>query len=102
MNKDLLTIILAIFGCSGFWALVQAIVAHFLSKKSNENKALIGLLHDRIYALCNQYIEQDFVTANQYKNLMALYEPYKALGGNSTAAFLKEQVDKLERKVDGE
>lgn len=91
----------AVFASGGFWALIQAVVAHFAAKKSNESRALLGLLHDRIYALCNQYIAQGRISTNEYKNLMALYEPYKALGGNSTAAHLMEVVDKLEQEVEG-
>lgn len=95
MSRDLITILLAIFGCTGFWQLILWIIQSIANKKSTEHKALTGLLHDRIFCLCNRYIDKGFVTPEEYKNLLALYEPYVGLGGNGTARALKEEVDTL-------
>lgn len=94
----IIAIVGAVFASGGFWAFVQFVVERKLTRKSAENKALLGLLHDRIYALCNVYIERGYITANEHRNLMALYEPYANLGGNSTAKALKEEVDTLPMK----
>lgn len=95
MKTELITILLAIFGCTGFWQLILWLVQSRASKKSTEHKALTGLLHDRIFSLCNRYIDVGSITAEEYRNLLALYEPYQALGGNGTARALKEEVDRL-------
>lgn len=99
MDKDLITILLAIFGCTGFWQLILWLVQHKMTKKSTEHKALTGLLHDRIFTLCNKYIDKGFVTPDEYKNLITLYEPYVGLGGNGTAKALKEEIDRLPIKT---
>lgn len=51
-------------------------------------EAILGILHDRIYALCTHYIEQGYMTVEDAKNLKHLYQPYKALGGNDVCQKL--------------
>lgn len=96
---DLIIIIGAIFGCTGFWALIQAVVIKLMDRKSVGHKALLGLLHDRIFEISNKCIEKGYITVNEYNNLISLYEPYSKLGGNGTARMLKEEVDNLPKQT---
>jgi hypothetical protein len=97
MEKETLeTIIVAIFASSGFWAFLLAIVNKIVDKRSAKNKMLLGLGHDRIIALCEKYINQGWITSEDYENLHDyLYTPYKKMGGNGTAEKLMHDVDKL-------
>ncbi len=86
------TIMVSVLGSSGLWA--------FLQRKSEAKDAktlmLLGLGHDRIIFLCEQYIRRGSITHDEYENLYEyLYKPYKAMGGNGTAERLMNEVNKL-------
>lgn len=87
-------IVAAIFASTGFWQYMS----DRKKKRSSETELLIGLAHDRIYDLCERYIERGYVTTPEYDNLMYLYRPYTKCGGNGTATKLVEAVDKLPMK----
>lgn len=94
-GNTLVTILLAVFGATGFWELVRTLMERKLSKKDAKTAMLLGLAHDRLYELCSTYIRRGYITHYEYDNLMCLYNPYLALGGNSTGTKLVEEVDKL-------
>lgn len=97
------TIIIAVFGSGGFWALITALVQRKQRKNDCaskeidlQSKMLKGLAHDRIVYLGGQYIEQGEITKDEYENLNDyLYQPYKGLKGNGTAEKVMEEVRKL-------
>ncbi len=94
---NLTTLILAIFASvmasTGFWAYVSARRA----KKDLTKDMLLGLGHDRLVHLGMVYIEQGFITEEEYDNYVNwLYKPYKALNGNGTVDRIKMGVDELE------
>ena len=93
-----LQLIIGIFASTGFWSLINTIYINRRKSKSVEDKAIMALLHDRLYELCNTHIKNGYVTQDEYENLIYLYEPYKDLGGNGTCKKLMETVDKLEFK----
>lgn len=87
-------IVVAIFASNGFWQYRS----DRRKTRSAETELLIGLAHDRIYDLCESYINRGYVTTAEYDNLMYLYRPYLRCGGNGTATKLMEAVDKLPMK----
>lgn len=88
----LLTIVVAAISSSGAWAFLDKIMA----KRSNSNKMLLGLGHDRIMALGMHYISRGYITEDEYDNLFKyLYTPYRNMGGNGTAERIMKEVDKL-------
>ena len=91
MDTIITTIILSVIASSGFWTFLQVA----LNKKSTEKKALLALLHDRLYEGCQEVIAKKSVSAEDYENLMYLYMPYKAMGGNGTCERLMTEVEKL-------
>lgn len=86
------TVICSIFASSGLWALIE---------KRRENKdaktqMILGLGHDRIIHLCKWFIEQGYITADDYENLHDyLFKPYEMMGGNGSAKRLMDEVKKL-------
>lgn len=100
MDKEIIIAIVAsVFGSTGFWALITAIWNNHTKKVSTEGKMLRGLAHDRICELGEKYIEQGYVTKDEYENLHDyLFVPYRELGGNGTAAKIVEDVKRLPMK----
>ena len=97
MNETLITIFLSVFTCTGFWAFVTAIYQSRSKKLDNKDKLVMGIAHDRICFLGEQYIRRGSISKDDYESLNKyLYEPYKALGGNGTAEKIMREVDKLE------
>ena len=102
MNSDILDIIrlivtalAAVGASSGFWVYMDRKRKH----RELTTKLLIGLAHDRIRCLSVTYIDRGYITPDEFENLhMFLYEPYVALGGNSSALRLMEKVKKLPLK----
>ena len=97
MNGDtIVTIVVSIFGNTGFWALVAGIVSSKTRKKSAESRMLKGLAHDRICELGSRYLKQGYVSKDQYENLHDyLFIPYRDLGGDGTAEKIIGDVQRL-------
>ena len=97
VDKDFVEkLILAIFASSGFWALLVAMFNKFVEKKSAKNRMIKGLGHDRIIFLCEKYLEQGWISPDDFENLHDyLYVPYKKMGGNGTAEKMMADVMRL-------
>lgn len=95
-NNVLFAIVAAVFGSTGFWALLTAIWNEHNKKVSIEGKMLRGLAHDRICELGEKYLHQGYITKDEYENLHDyLFLPYKELGGNGTAEKIVNDVKAL-------
>lgn len=105
-EQELITLIVAMFASTGFWAFVRTVYEHICEKKKEAQhrvsyelvedlrKALLGVMHTMIYSLGNEYVAQGSITLDQYDNFMVLYTPYEKLGGNGTGKKLKNEVEK--------
>lgn len=90
--QTLVSVLCAVIASSGFWAYMQK--RH--DRKDAKTELLIGMAHDRIMYLCRCYIEQGWITQDEYENLRTyLYDPYKKNGGNGSAERNMKEVDKL-------
>lgn len=101
-DEVILTLVGAVFASSGFWACLQLIITNHQKKAerkrnnlSADHQLLIGLAHDRLYALCQEYLTRGYITISEYDNLMYIYRPYKDAGGNGTGTKLLDAVCKL-------
>ena len=95
MNEILVTIVATTIASSGFWAFLQAVMQNRARKKSIDRKALLALLHDKLYYLLSEYVKQGSITADEYENVMYLYKPYREMDGNGTCERLMNEVNKL-------
>lgn len=94
-----LSIVSSVFASTGFWAFLTFLVQNKKTKESAETQMLKGLGHDRICHLGESYIEQGYITKDDYENLHDyLYIPYKKLGGNGTAEKIMKEVEHLPLK----
>lgn len=76
----------------GFWVYLR----HKQQQKDANTRLIMGLAHDRIVQLGMMYIENGFVTKDQYDDLIRyFYEPYMALGGDGTAKRIMMLVQLL-------
>lgn len=92
----ILTIVGSVFASGGFWAFVTFLVQRRDKKISVEARMLKGLGHDRICFLGEKYIEQGYISKDEYENLHDyLYMPYKELGGNGTVEKIMNEVKTL-------
>lgn len=90
--NGVLTIICAVIASSGFWLFIQK----KLDGKDAKSQLLLGLAHDRITFLGMKYIDQGYISSDEYENLYDyLYVPYEKMGGNGSAKRIMEEVKKL-------
>lgn len=95
-SEIIFAIVVAFLGSSGVWTLISTIYLKRHEKKSLTNKMLLGLAHDRLMYLCMKYIEQNYITNEEYENLYNyLYLPYVEMGGNGVVQRLMDEVKKL-------
>ncbi len=90
------TIVGAIFASTGFWTFLIYMFKRRDKHISAEGRMLRGLAHDRICFLGASYIQQGYVTKDDYENLYDyLYVPYTELGGNGAVKKVMLEVEKL-------
>lgn len=86
----------SVFASTGFWAFLTFLIQKKGTKDSAEAQMLKGLGHDRICYLGERYLQQGFITKDDYENLHDyLFIPYKKLGGNGTAEKVIREVEHL-------
>lgn len=90
----IIPVLVALAG-SGIWVALFDYLKTRSNKQSADKQMLLGLGHDRIYNLCEIYLNRGYVTLDELENLEYIYKPYKMLGGNGTGERLYEQVNAL-------
>ena len=103
-EQELITLIVAMFASTGFWAFARTVYEPRCEKKREAKnkvnpeliddirKALLGVMHTMIFSLGHEYLAQDEITLEQYDNFFVLYNPYEKLGGNGTGKRLKDEI----------
>ncbi len=93
---DVLTIVVAIFSCTGFWTGFFSFILSKLGKKDAKNQMILGLGHERLLEKCKKHLADGYISADDYEDLdKYLYQPYKKMGGNGTVEKLMDDVRKL-------
>lgn len=93
----IITIIVAIFGSTGFWTWLQ----NRQRRKSAETRLLLGIAYSKIINQCDRHIEAQEVSAQELKELTDyLYQPYHDMGGNGTVDSMMAQVRALPIRKD--
>ena len=85
------SVVVAVIGSTGFWSWLS----HRREQKSAQALMLMALGHDRIMALSTKYVERGYITADEYENLLGLYEPYAEMGGNGSGTRMVEACKAL-------
>lgn len=112
MNNELIgAIIIAAFGSTGLWTVINQIITSVLEKKKaiSENQEekiktilkptndmVLGLGYDRLIHACNKHIDKGWIDPDSLADIdRYLYRPYRELGGNGTAEMLFDKVKAL-------
>lgn len=99
MNTSIIvSICIAFVGSSGFWALILYLFQRKDKEKTLINKALLALLHDKIYNECEKILAKGYITEDELNNLHHLYYPYSELGGNGVCKKLIDKISVLDIK----
>lgn len=99
MTSTILSILIAVFASTGFWAFVTNLWQARSKEKSAETKLLLGIAYDRLTEKCTFYLKRGYITLDEYSDLKKyLYDPYSDLNGNGTGAKLWAEVEKLPMK----
>ena len=88
--QTIITVLCAVIASSGFWALL----VKKMDKKDASKELILGLGHDKITHLCQQYLDRgNWITYSELENLhQYLYIPYEKMGGNGSAKMLMDKV----------
>ena len=90
------TIITTTLASTGFWSLILYKVQKRDEKKDSLTRLILGLAYREITELCMKYIQQEYITKDEYEDLIKyLFTPYKELGGDGTAEKMIDEVKKL-------
>lgn len=85
-------VISAVVASGGFWAFLQ----RRDTMKSATTQLVLGLAHDRIVHLGMGFIEQGYITKDEYDDFVVyLYRPYSKFGGNGLADKVMREVTNL-------
>lgn len=88
----LVTVFVTVLASNGFWAVLQK----KFDRNSTEKKLLVGLAHDRIIYVGEEFIARGWITYDEYEDFMKyLYTPYSEYGGNGAAERISDEVKKL-------
>lgn len=92
----LVTVFVTVLASNGFWAILQ----RKFDRNSTEKKLLVGLAHDRIIYVGEEFIARGWITYDEYEDFMKyLYMPYAEYGGNGAAERISDEVKKLPLKT---
>ena len=107
--QAVVSVLTAVLASGGLWSFLskkQEIRFEELERKRKEEaeaeekndvktKLLVGLAHDRLIYLTNKYLEEGWISSENYENLTYMYEPYIKGGGTGTVKRNMEKVEKL-------
>lgn len=95
-TENWIAIATILVGSQGLWTFIQTVWLNKYSKRTAGNKLLLGLAFEAIISTSQKYIDKGEIEYDEYKELnQYLFEPYRALGGNGTAARMIAEVEKL-------
>lgn len=97
-----LTVVGALLGSTGLSTVVVACLNRHWSKKDKSDTRIDALVNaqkvtmiDRVRYLGAKYIEAKQISLEDKENLQAMYDAYKALGGNGHLQTVMHEVDRL-------
>ena len=93
--EHVLTIIAAVFACTGFWELVRYLIDKKTKSISAEQEAHLAVLHELIYPKLEKAVIDGKVGIEELDRIDTLYQPYKKLGGNGIIERRYNRVHEL-------
>lgn len=91
--------ILSLIGIPSLLASILLSVFNYFKYKTKEydliKEGVVAILHNKIYTLGKQYIEQGYTSLEDMKDFEYLYDAYHNLGGNGTGTEIYKRVKNL-------
>lgn len=91
--------ILSVIGVPSLMGAIVLSIFNYIKIKSASSRLIkegvLAILHNRIYTLGKQYIEQGHISLEDMKDFEYLYDAYHNLGGNGTGTEIYERVKNL-------
>lgn len=87
-------LIIAIIGSNGLWTMIMYLVKRH-GQKDPATRLLLGIAHDRLHYLCEKALERGYTSEGEMDDIVQIYDPYTALGGNGTGKQIYERYIKL-------
>lgn len=91
--------ILSVIGIPSLMGAIVLSIFNYIKIKSASSRLIkegvLAILHNRIYTLGKQYIEQGHISLEDMKDFEYLYDAYHNLGGNGTGTEIYERVKNL-------
>lgn len=75
MNKDAVTIIVAVLSSSAFAAIINGIIS-LIRSKTGVTAGVRMLMYDRIKHLGKGYIERGYITSEELEDIVSMHECY--------------------------
>ena len=101
----IITVASAVIGSTGVSSIVVVCLQRHWQKKDRDDSRLDALVTaqqvlmiDRVRYLGRHYIEAGRIGLSDKENLTAMYNAYKALGGNGNLETVMNEVNRLEVK----
>lgn len=102
-------VITAALGSTGLFALLTTILQRHWKKQDDKERHMyassedqmkimhmcVALCRNEIVNLCEKYCDRGWVRERELTNLIDIYMPYHAAGGNDVASSMIEQVKRL-------
>lgn len=96
METTIIAIVIAIIGSNALWEFIRWIVERRDDKQeSPERKMLRALGEEKLGKLLRKWLHSDERLADDWRIIEALYDGYKALGGNGEIKKLYEEAKQV-------
>ena len=93
--QQLMLILTALVASQGFWTFFGSKI----TKAGKIERAVKGLLHDRLSYLVQKHIAANHITPEDYRVINELFEAYTGVGGNGNIARMMEAIRDLKLEV---
>ena len=96
MQTTITAIVIAILGSNALWEFVRWIIDRRDSKKQSPERLMLKALgEEKLGKKLRHWLHSDVRTADDWRIIEALYEGYKALGGNGEIKKLYEEAKQI-------
>ena len=93
--QQLVLILTALAASQGFWTFFGSRI----TRNGKIERAVKGLLHDRLTHLVQKHIAADYITPEDFRVVNELFEAYSDVGGNGNIARLMSAVKNLRIEI---
>lgn len=91
--------ILSVIGVPSLMGAIALSIFNYVKSRSASSRLIkegvLAILHNKIYTLGKQYINQGQISLEDMKDFEYLYDAYHNLGGNGTGTEIYERVKDL-------